>query len=141
MDNKKMTMALFSGSLDKLTAAGVILGGAAADDIEVDIYVLMIGARAFKKEVGSDINKLEMAEYPALKNDFVASAQRLNVKPWTEFFKEAKELTNVRIHICGLAGKMWGGEKIEDFIDLADDIVGINEYITAAQEADIHLFI
>jgi peroxiredoxin family protein len=40
-----------------------------------------------------------------------------------------------------LAGKIWGGEKLDDFIDLADDIVGIGEYITAATEADMHLFI
>lgn len=33
MDNKKLALALFSSSVDKLTAAGVILGGAAADDI------------------------------------------------------------------------------------------------------------
>ncbi len=134
-------MALYTGSLDKLTAAGVILSGAVADDMDVDIYVLMMGARAFKKEVGSDNNKLEMSEYPSLKKEFIASAEKLNVKPWTEFFREAKTLSNVRIHICGLAGKMWGGVKKEDFIDLADDIVGINEYITKAQEADMHLLI
>ncbi|MCK5369066.1 MAG: hypothetical protein KAQ62_10960, partial [Cyclobacteriaceae bacterium] len=29
MENKKLTLALFSGCVDKLTAAGVILGGAA----------------------------------------------------------------------------------------------------------------
>ena len=134
-------MALFTGSLDKLTAAGVILSGAVADDMDVDIYVLMMGARAFKKEVGSDRNKLEMAEYPDLKNEFMASLDRLNVKSWTDFFKEAKSLSNVKIHICGLAGKLWGGTKLEDFNDLADDIVGINEYITKAQEADMHLLI
>ena len=33
------------------------------------------------------------------------------------------------------------GEKLDDFIDLADDICGIGEYITSAQEADVHLFI
>ena len=53
----------------------------------------------------------------------------------------AKDLTNVKIHICSLAGKMWGAEKMEDFIDLADDICGIGEYIESAQEADVHLFI
>ena len=37
---QKMTMALFSGSVDKLTCAGVILSGAAADDMDVDIFVL-----------------------------------------------------------------------------------------------------
>lgn len=136
-----MTMALFSGSLDKLTAAGVILSGAAADDMDVDIYVLMQGARAFKKEIGDNPDKLAMAENPDLKQEFLNSLEQLKVKTWVEFFREAKELTNVKIHICGLAGKIWGGEKLEDFVDLADDICGIGEYITSAQEADVHLFI
>ena len=141
MENKKMTLALFSGSLDKLTAAGVILGGAAADDMDVDLFVLLQGARAFKKEIGADPNKLEMAEYPKLKDEFLSSLQTLKVKNWIDFFKEAKELTNVKIHICGLAGKIWGGVKLDDFIDIADDICGIGEYIESAQEADVHLFI
>ena len=141
MENKKMTMALFSGSIDKLTAAGVVLSGAAADDMEVDVYVLLQGARAFKKEIGGNTDKLNMAENTELKNEFLKSLENLKVKPWLDFFKEAKELTTVRIHICGLAGKIWGGEKIEDFVDIADDIVGIGEYITSAQEADVHLFI
>ena len=141
MDNKKLCLALFSGSVDKLTAAGVILSGAAADDMDVDIYVLMQGARAFKKDIGDNTNKLNMAENADLKEEFLASLKRLNVKTWVEFFKEAKEITDVKIHICGLAGKIWGGEKLDDFVDLADDIVGIGEYITAATEADMHLFI
>jgi len=141
MENKKMTLALFTGSLDKLTAAGIILSGAAADDMDVDIYVLLQGARAFKKEIGDDPDKLAMAENPHLKEEFLDSLERLKVNTWVEFFKEAKELTNVKIHICGLAGKIWGGEKLEDFVDLADDICGIGEYITSAQEADVHLLI
>ena len=141
MENKKMTMALFSGSLDKLIAAGVVLSGAAADDMDVDIYVLLQGARAFKKEIGDNPDKLAMAENSDLKQEFLNSLEQLKVKTWVEFFMEAKELTNVKIHICGLAGKIWGGEKLEDFVDLADDICGIGEYITSAQEADVHLFI
>lgn len=138
---KKMTLALFSGSLDKLTAAGVILSGAAADDMEVDIYVLLQAARAFKKEIATNKDELKLAENTHLRKEFLESLDKLNVKEWHEFFKEAKELTNVKIHICGLAGKIWGGEKLDDFIDLVDDICGIGEYITSAQEADIHLFI
>jgi peroxiredoxin family protein len=141
MENKKMTMALFSGSIDKLTAAGIVLSGAAADDMEVDIYVLLQGARAFKKEIAKNIDQLNMAENPGLKDEFLKSLENLKVKPWLDFFKEAKELTSVKIHICGLAGKIWGGEKLEDFVDIADDICGIGEYITSAQEADVHLFI
>ena len=85
MENKKMTLALFSGSLDKLTAAGVILSGAAADDMDVDVYVLMQGARVFKKDIGDDPEKLAMAENPHLKEEFLESLKRLKVKTWIEF--------------------------------------------------------
>lgn len=141
MESKKMCLGLFTGSVDKLTAAGIIISGAAALDMKVDIYVLLQGARAFKKEIGDDAGKLQMAENPALKEEFMESLKNLKVKTWVEFFREAKEITDVKIHICGLAGKIWGGEKLDDFIDLADDICGIGAYLSSAEEADVNLFI
>ncbi len=141
MEPKKLCLALYTGSVDKLTAAGVILGGAAADDMKVDIYVLLQGARAFRKDIGDNSDKLPMAENADLREGFLQSLKNLKVKTWVEFFKEAKAITDVKIHICGLAGKVWGGEKLDDFIDLADDICGISAYITSAQEADVNLFI
>lgn len=141
MEPKKMCLGLFTGSVDKLTAAGIIISGAAALDMKVDIYVLLQGARAFKKEIGDDASKLQMAENASLKEEFMESLKNLKVKTWVEFFREAKEITDVKIHICGLAGKIWGGEKLEDFIDLADDICGIGAYLSSAEEADVNLFI
>jgi peroxiredoxin family protein len=141
MEPKKMCLGLFTGSFDKLTAAGIILSGAAAMDMKVEIYVLLQGARAFRKDIGDNADKLQMAENPSLKEEFMQSLKNLKVKTWVEFFKEAKEITDVKIHICGLAGKIWGGEKLEDFVDLADDICGIGAYLTSAEEADVNLFI
>ncbi len=134
-----MTLALFSGSVDKLTAAGVILGGAAAEDMDVEIFVLLQAAFAFKKE--NAMTNERVAEITDKQDEFLASLKRLNAPHWTEAFRNAKEMTNVKIHICGFAGKVWHGEKLEDFIDLADDICGIGEYMTAAEESDINLFI
>ena len=139
MANKKLTLALYTGSVDKLTAAGVILGGAAAEDMDVDIFVLLQAAHAFKKE--NAMADEYVAEITDKKDEFLASLKRLNAPHWTEAFKTAKEMTNVKIHICGFAGKVWHGEKLDDFIDLADDICGIGEYIASAEEADINLFI
>jgi len=139
MANKRLTLALFSGSVDKLTAAGVILGGAAAEDMDVDIFVLLQAAFAFKKE-NALVND-RVSEITDKKDEFLASLKRLETPHWTQAFKTAKEMTNVKIHICGFAGKVWHGEKLEDFIDLADDICGIGEYMTSAEEADINLFI
>jgi len=139
MANKKMTLALFSGSVDKLTAAGVILGGAAAEDMDVEIFVLLQAAFAFKKE--NAMTNERVAEITDKQDEFLASLKRLNAPHWTEAFRNAKEMTNVKIHICGFAGKVWHGEKLEDFIDLADDICGIGEYMSAAETSDINLFI
>ena len=138
-ENKKLCMALGSGSIDKLTGAGVILSGAAADDMDIEVFVLLMGARAFIKGNEEKVNGL--SEYPELADEFKASLDRLKVSTWIEFFEMIKELANVKVHICGLAGKMWGGEKLEDFIDLADDICGIGEYIESAQNADLHIYI
>jgi len=139
MANKKLTLAVFSGSVDKLTAAGVILGGAAAEDMDVEIYVLLQAAFAFKKE-NAMVND-RVSEITDKKDEFLASLKRLSTPHWTEAFRTAKEMTNVKIHICGFAGKVWNGVKLDDFIDIADDICGISEYITSAEEADISLFI
>lgn len=141
MENKKMTIGLFSGSIDRLTAAGVLVSGAAADDMDIEIYVLMQGARVFLKGVGDKQEDLGMSEYPELKDEFLTSLKNLNVMPWMDFFRASKELANVKIYVCGLAGKVWGGEEVEDFDDLVDDIVGIGECLTSMEESDIHLFI
>ena len=132
-------MGLFSGSLDKLTAAGVILSGAAADDMDVEVFVLLQGARAFIKGNEDKIDNVSEATH--LKDEFMKSLEVLNVSTWYEFFEMAKDMTNVKIYICSLAGKIWGGEKLEDFNDLVDDLCGIGEYLTSAEESDIHLFI
>jgi peroxiredoxin family protein len=136
-----MTLGLFSGSVDKLTGAGIILSGAVALDFQVHIYVLMQGTRAFKSDIGTDTEKLGMAENTGLRTEFLASLERLKVKPWLEFFKEAREIGEVKIHICGLAGKIWDGNKISDFVGIVDDICGIAEYISSAAESDVHMFI
>ena len=115
------------------------MSGAAADDMDIEVYVLLQGARAFKKEVGEKNDA--MAEVPHLKEEFFESLKKTNTLSWIEFFKQAKEFTNVKIYMCSLAGKLWGGEKVEDFIDMVDDICGIGEYISSAEEADVHLFI
>jgi peroxiredoxin family protein len=141
LENKKLTIGLFSGGIDKLTAASVIISGAAAHDMDIEVYVLMQGARVFLKDVAEKKEPLEMAENPKLRGQFIEALDRLNVKPWLDALREAKETTNLKIYVCGLAGKIWGGMERSDFIDIVDDIVGIGECLDSMEKADIHLFI
>ncbi|MEA1874905.1 MAG: hypothetical protein U9N51_10845 [Bacteroidota bacterium] len=133
----KMVIGLASGSVDKLIGAGVMMNGAAADDMDVEVYVLLTAARAFIK--GNEELQDSLVEYPHLKEHFFKKLDELNSPTWLEYFKQAKEFTDVKIYVCSLAGKMWGGEKKEDFIDIVDDLCGIGQYLDSAQEADLHI--
>jgi peroxiredoxin family protein len=135
----KMTIGLSTSCIDKLTSVGVILSGAAADDMEVDLFVLVNAGHAFLKSKADKLSN--MSEDVQSSEEYIAALEKLSSPSWLEFFEMAKELTEVKIHICSLAGKIAGGEKMEDFIDIVDDICGIGEYIESIQETDVNLFI
>lgn len=133
----KMVIGLSSGSIDKLVGAGVIMSGGAAAEMDIEVYVLLTAARAFMK--GNEDLQDSVSDYPEIKDQMIARMKEMNIIDWKQAFAQTKEFTNVKIYICSLAGKMWGGEKKEDFIDLVDDFTGIYQYVEAAQEADLHI--
>ncbi len=135
---KKMAIVLFSGSLDKLTGMSVLVSGAAAQDMEVDIFLLLWGAYAFRKDIAE--KNTNFAEFPELKPQVHEALVKMKAPSWLNMLKEARELSKVRIHLCSLAFQIWGGKK-EEFLDIVDDIIGAVEFISMAEEADIPLFI
>jgi len=135
----KMCIGLFSGGLDKLTFAGVLLSGAAAEDMDVEVYVHLQAAQWFVK--GNENRQQYLSENNENLDGFIKSLKDVNSPSWHEFFEMAREMTNVKIYVCSLAGKIWGGSKNEDFIDMVDDIIGIGEYIDAVKEADVHFLV
>ncbi|MCK5852510.1 hypothetical protein KAH27_05715 [bacterium] len=136
---KTMVIGLCSGSRDRMTAAGIIMGGAAAMDMNIELYVLAMAARSFKKEYSDGIKYLSEATH--LEEEFDKALEAMKTPTCFEFFEQAKEFTNVKIHVCGTAGKIWGAEKLEDFNGLVDDIIGIGEYITAVEESHLNIFV
>lgn len=134
----KLVIGLSSGSIDKLLGAGIIMSGAAADDMEIEVYVLLTAARAFLK--GNEELE-EIIEYPEQKEYMLERLKELKQPGWIETFEQAKEFTDVKIYICSLAAKLWGGEKKEDFIDIVDGVCGIFQYVEAAKSAELHVSI
>lgn len=133
----KLVLALTTSSLDKLTSAGVILSGAAAEDMEVDVFILVNAGHAFMK--GKADKLTGMSDTTQTAEEFQKALDNLSTPAWTEFFEMAKEMTEVKVYMCSLAGKIAGGENKDDFIDLVDDVVGIGEYLENASEADVNL--
>lgn len=133
----KMVIGLSSGSIDKLIGAGVIMSGAAAADMDIEVYVLLTAARAFLKE--NEELQDSFIEYPHLKNEMLERMKELKMQNWIDSFRQVKEFTNVKIYICSLAGKMWKGESLDQYLDIVDDFTGIFQYVEAAQGADLHM--
>ncbi len=134
----KMAVVLFSGSLDRLTGTAVLVAGAAAQDVEVDIFLQLWGAYAFRKDVAE--KNTNFSEFPELKPQVHEALVKLQAPSWLDLLKQAREVGTVRIHLCSLAFQIWGGNK-EDFLDIVDDIIGAGEFITMAQEADATFFV
>ncbi|MEM0155788.1 MAG: hypothetical protein QW597_04200 [Thermoplasmataceae archaeon] len=46
-----MAIVVFSGAVDRLTGLAVLVGGAAASDILVDLFPQLFGAHPMKKDI------------------------------------------------------------------------------------------
>jgi len=135
----KMCIGLFSGGYDKLTFAGVLLSGAAADDLEVEVYVHLKAAQWFVE--GNENGTIYLSEDNDKKDACLEKLKSVNSPTWKEYFEMAREMTDVKVYVCSLAGKIWGGAEDSHFIDMVDGIIGIGEYIDAAKDADVHFLI
>lgn len=131
----EMVIGLAGGSMEKLVVAGTVAGGAVALDMDVDIYLLLGGAYAFKKEVVE--NAAHYYDQPELKDKMLAGMKAANLPDPMDNLRKLKADGRVKIHVCATAGKIWGATKLDDFIDLVDDIVGLAEYLTKAEDADV----
>lgn len=127
----RMVVGVAGGSMEKLIVASTVIGGAVALDFEVDVYLLLGGALAFRK--GGE----PPYDYPEFKDELLEGMSRSNVPDPFSLLTRLRTEGDVRIHVCSTAGKIWGAERLEDFRPLVDDIVGIGEYVLKAQEADV----
>jgi peroxiredoxin family protein len=130
----KMVIGLASGSVEKLYVASTLTGGAVALDMEVDIYLLLGGAYAFRKDVAGGGTYVER---PELLDEMKAGIAESNVPDPIDNLRSLREDGTVRIHVCGTAGRIWGAGEIDDFVDICDDIVGIGSYLMDCEEADV----
>ncbi len=135
---KKVAVVLFSGSVDKLTGLAVLVGGAAAQDMEVDIFLQLWGSYAFRKDVVEE--NANFSEFSELKPQVHKALVELKAPSWLDLLKQAREAAPVRIHLCSLAFQIWGGNK-EDFLDIVDDVIGAGEFMDMAEKADATFFV
>ena len=126
----RMVVGLAGGSVEKLLVASTVIGGAVALDLDVDVYLLLGGAHALRK--GAKIP----CDHPELEHTMLDGMHRHKIPDALSQLRRLHESGKVRIHVCSTAGKIWGAERVEDFV-LCDDIVRIAEYLSSVQGADV----
>jgi peroxiredoxin family protein len=131
-----LSIALFSGTADKLHAAATIAAGAAALDRPVNILLQYWALDAFRLDrIEADLG----VAYDGTAEGSTPPVKGTAKIPWLETFRMAKELGSVTIHACSGSLEVLGLDAGE-LDPIVDDSAGIATFLMAAEDGQI-LFI
>ena len=129
---KPLSLVLFSGTDDKLTAAAVLAVGAAAMGRPVNVFLQYYALDAFRAgTVGRD-HGLAADATP----EQAPSVRGHRTQHWSELLKQAKEVGEVDIEACALSMDMYGIKK-EDLDPIVDGVEGVAAFMAAAGEGQV----
>lgn len=133
----KLSIIMFSGTVDKLMPVGVLSSAAAAIGIDVEIFATFWGLLALKK--GAEVAKISK-DAGDMGPMMMQLFKEKKVPSWLDMLRQAKEIGSVKVYACAMTFDLMGMKK-GDLVDLVDEVVGAGEYLEKAKEADITLFI
>jgi peroxiredoxin family protein len=137
--SNRMSLVVFSGTADKLTAVATLATGAAAMDMEVDLFLTFWGLEAFKKGAKSQPPRItaEFADYGPVMMELM---QAKNVPHWLDTIRSAREIGTVRIFACSATMELFG-MKLEDLEDIVDEVTGVASFVDRAKDSKVCMFI
>src|SRR6266581_2793393 len=125
---ERMSLIVFSGTVDKLMAASILATGGAA-----------MGLEAFRKDgykTNMKISK-DFEEYgPVMMEQMMAK----KVPSWMENFKNAMEVGEVKIYACSMTMELFD-MKLADLEPIVTDVTGVATFVERAKEGRFTLFI
>jgi peroxiredoxin family protein len=131
-----LSLVIFSGTADKLHAAGTIAAGAAAMDRPVNVLLMYWALDAFRTK---GINADRGLAYDGARPGSTEPVKGTAAIPWLETFRQAKELGDVTIWACSGSLATLGIDAA-GLDPLVDDSGGIATFLMAAGGGQI-LFI
>jgi peroxiredoxin family protein len=138
LGSKKLSLIVFSGTIDKLMPVGILASGAAAAGYEVNLFFTFWGLQAItKKSIGQPqpIDK----NYEQFGPVMMQRMQEMKYPTWDQLIMQAKEVGEVKVYACSTTMEFFGLKR-EDLADFVDDVVGVATFLDRA-EGGITLFI
>ncbi len=135
----KMSIILFSGTVDKLMAAATLATGGAAMGQDVEIFLTFWGLNAFRKDQVRTNMKFS-ADFAEFTEPAMHAMQAKNVSHWMDVLHSAAEIGNVHVVACSMTLELFGWSK-DDLDDIVEDVTGVGSFVEQAKDAQINLFI
>ena len=137
----RMSLIIFSGTADKLTAAATLASGGVIMGMEVQIFCTFWGLMAFRKGAWQDPAQQKIsAEFTEFASTMQEAMAKKGVAPWMKTLSDAKELGDLKVYACGNTLDMFD-IKPEDLEEIVDGVKGVAGFISEAQDSKITLFI
>jgi peroxiredoxin family protein len=131
LGSKKLSLIVFSGTIDKLMPVGILASGAAAAGYEVNLFFTFWGLQAItKKSIGQPqpIDK----NYEQFGPVMMQRMQEMKYPTWDQLIMQAKEVGEVKVYACSTTMEFFGLKR-EDLADFVDDVVGVATFLDRAE--------
>ncbi|HLI89383.1 MAG TPA: DsrE/DsrF/DrsH-like family protein [Ktedonobacteraceae bacterium] len=136
---ERMSLIVFSGTVDKLMAASILTTGAAAMGMEVEVFLTTWGLEAFRKDAYKT-NQRVSKEFEDFAPVMMEQMQVKQVPSWMDNFKDARDIGAVKIYACSMTMELFG-IKLADLEPIVDDVTGVATFVERARAGRITLFI
>jgi len=132
--DESLSLVLFSGTDDKLSAAAVLAAGAAAMGRRVNIFLQYWALDAFRKgQPGVDHGFAPDATPAAAE-----MVRAHNSAPWSEVLAQAKDIGDVDIQACALSMDAFKLSR-DDLDPLVDGVEGVAAFMASATGAVVFI--
>jgi peroxiredoxin family protein len=136
--NKKLSIIVFSGTIDKLMPVGILASGAAASGYEVNLFFTFWGLNSITKKSIEQMQPIDK-NYEQFGPTMMQRMQEMKFPSWVQLIQQAKEVGEVKVIACSTTMEFFGIKK-EDLADFVDDVAGVATFLDRA-EGGITLFI
>ncbi|MGC9106469.1 MAG: DsrE/DsrF/DrsH-like family protein [Thermoprotei archaeon] len=129
---KKLSIIVFSGTIDKLMPVGILTSGTAAAGYEVNLFFTFWGLRNITKEGLRNQPAPLDKNYEALGPAMMARMQEMKYPMWHQLIQQAKEIGEVKVYACSTTMEFFGIKR-EDLAEFVDDVVGVATFLDRAE--------
>jgi peroxiredoxin family protein len=137
--SKRMSIVVFSGTADKLTAVATLATGAAAMGMQVELFLTFWGLESFRRGAKDRPPRIT-AEFEDYGPVMMELMQAKHVPHWLDTIRDAREIGDVKVFACSATMELFE-MKLDDLEEVVDEVAGVATFIDRAKDAEISMFI